>query len=60
MAKPKTKLESAAILTIKDAPNMTPLGRQEIAAWLRRQARMLIKDGENYTFGRFRATYYHK
>lgn len=40
--------KSAAILTIKDAPNMSAKGKKEIAEWLRRQAKMLIKDGDKY------------
>lgn len=40
--------KSAAILTIKDAASMTPEGRQEIAAWLRREARMLVMHGRWY------------
>jgi hypothetical protein len=37
------KEESAVILTIKDAPDMTAKGRRQIAAWLRRQAGFLEK-----------------
>lgn len=40
--------KSAAILTIKDAANMTARGKRQIANWLRRQAQALIKDGSLY------------
>jgi hypothetical protein len=40
--------KSAAILTIKDAPNMSEKGKKEVAEWLKRQAKMLIKEGDNY------------
>lgn len=51
------KEESAAILTIKAASKMTPEGRKEIAAWLRHQAAMLVKDGKNYSDTKFTARY---
>ncbi len=38
----------AAILTIKDAPLLTPTGKKDVASWLRRQARDLIKHGDDY------------
>jgi hypothetical protein len=38
----------AAYLRIKDAGNMSEKGKKEIAAWLRRQAKALIKDGHLY------------
>lgn len=50
------KERSAAIVTIKDADRMTPKGRREIAAWLRRQAGFLTKHGDNFA-GLFRARY---
>ena len=40
--------KSVAVLTVFDAPAMTPSGRKAIAEWLRRQARMLVKDGKLY------------
>jgi hypothetical protein len=46
----------AASLIIHDADRMTPDGRRQIAAWLRRQASGLIKDGDRYA-KRFRARY---
>lgn len=41
-------MKSAAILTIKDAANMTKKGKKNIADWLRKQAKALIKDGHLY------------
>jgi hypothetical protein len=41
-------VKSAAILTIKDAANMSKKGKQDIANWLRKQAKALIKDGHLY------------
>ena len=35
------KLKSAAIVTIVRAADMTPRGRKNIVAWLRRQAQFL-------------------
>lgn len=44
MATLKSKVEkSAAIVTIKNAADMTPQGRRDIAAWLRQQASFLLK-----------------
>lgn len=48
-------VKRAAILTIQSPGRMTKRGRRDIAAWLRRQADHLARDGENYTEGRFRA-----
>jgi hypothetical protein len=45
----KKKVKTAAILTIYDADKMTEKGRKEIADWLRRQAKDLIKYGWQYT-----------
>jgi hypothetical protein len=55
MAK-KTKVQSAAIVTIKSADEMTPKGRKEIAAWLRMHANYLTKYGDKYS-GRFIGRY---
>ena len=52
--------ESAAIITIKQPGKMTPKGRRDIAAWLRRHAEMLVKEGKNYTEGRFTGRYLYK
>lgn len=51
--------KSAAVLTIKDAPDMTPRGRREVAAWLRQQADFLVSDGEHFA-PRFRARYLYR
>jgi len=40
--------KSAAILTIKDVPNMSEKGKKDITDWLRWQVEMLIKEGNNY------------
>jgi hypothetical protein len=53
------KEKSAAIVTVFDAPKMTKRGRKEVAAWLRRQAEFLEKDGEEYA-GKFRARYLYR
>lgn len=45
----RQKEKSAAILTIKDAPRMTPKGRREVAAWLRMHANYLVKYGHEYS-----------
>jgi hypothetical protein len=50
------KEESAAILTIKEANNMTKKGKKQIANWLRQQADNLEKDGHLYAEN-FRARY---
>lgn len=52
----KRKSESAAILTVKRAAEMTPKGRREIAKWLRRHADMLVRDGKDYS-ARFTGRY---
>ena len=44
-----TKEQSAAIVTIKDAPSMTKRGRKQIAAWLRKHADWLEQDGDKYS-----------
>ena len=54
-----TKEQSAAIVTIKDAPAMTKRGRKAIAAWLRRQATFLEKHGNEFA-GRFTARYLYR
>jgi len=48
--------KSAAIVTIKDAPNMTKKGRKAIAEWLRQQASFLEQDGQRFS-KRFTARY---
>lgn len=56
MAK-RAKEKSAAVITIKAPGKMSKKGRREIAAWLRRHASMLVKDGDKYTDGRFTGRY---
>jgi hypothetical protein len=48
------------VLTIFGAPAMTLKGRKQIAAWLRRHADMLVKEGANYTLGRFTGRYLYR
>jgi len=43
------KLESAAIVTIRDAAEMTAEGRKAIADWLRMHAKMLLQHGGDYS-----------
>lgn len=50
------KPKSAAIVTIKDAPNMTAKGRRAVAKWLKRQADFLLSDHKNLS-KRFTARY---
>lgn len=45
-----------AIFTIYNAEHMTAKGRKIIAAWLRHQAGMLVKEGNKYA-KRFSARY---
>jgi hypothetical protein len=60
MPKPKKSAEkSAAIITIKDAPEMTRRGRREIAKWMRRQADFLESDGTAFS-KRFTARYLYR
>jgi hypothetical protein len=49
-------MKSAAVITIKDVGSMTDQGRKDIAAWLRHQAKMLLKHGDEYSDS-FRARY---
>lgn len=53
------KEKSAAIVTIKDAGQMTRAGRKAIAEWLRNTARDLVKYGDQYDKG-FRARYLYR
>jgi hypothetical protein len=48
--------ETGAFLTIRQAAKWTPAGRRMIAEWLRKQARALLKHGDDYA-KRFRARY---
>ena len=49
---------AAAVLTIREPGRMTPAQRKVIAAWLRRQADSLVKDGKGYSLTRYRARHY--
>lgn len=40
--------KAAAAVYIKRAAAMTPGGRRRVAAWLIRQAEMLVQEGKNY------------
>lgn len=52
---------SAAVLTIKDAADMTPRGAKDIARWLRSQADMLEQaDARKALSGRYRARYLYE
>lgn len=53
------KEKSAAILTIKDAPNMSSRGRKSIVDWIRRQATLLEKNSKNIS-ARFTARYLYR
>lgn len=53
------KAKSAAILTLKEAPKMTKRGREDIAAWLRRQASFLEKHADQLS-DRFVARYLYR
>lgn len=39
---------TVAVVTIRQAPQMTPKGRMEVAAWLRKHATRLETDGARY------------
>ncbi len=56
MKKVVEKPKSAAVLTIFDAPNMSPSGLRAVAKWLHDRARALIRDGKLY--GPRLTTYY--
>jgi hypothetical protein len=49
--------DAVAKIKIVGAGEMTPEGREEVAAWLRRQANALVADGQQYA-PRFRASYF--
>lgn len=58
--KKRPKQKSAAVVSIFGASRMTAQGRRRIAAWLRRHAAMLVKDGPKYTHGRFTGRYLYE
>lgn len=49
--------QAIAVLTLKDAPKMSSSERREVANWLIRRGRELIKDGDAFA-PRFRARYF--
>lgn len=50
MSAPKPPgLKVIASLNLKRAGDWTPEYRREVASWLRRQAKMLVSDGANYS-----------
>lgn len=49
------KTKRAASIVIHAPGKMTKRGRADIAAWLRRQATHLLRNGDQYTEGRFTA-----
>lgn len=57
--KKKMQYKVAATATIHHAADMTQAGKKSIAAWLRKQARNLLKDGGRYS-ARFTARYYYR
>lgn len=54
-----SKVKSAAIVTVKDAPAMTKRGRKAIAKWLRKQAEFVENDGQHLA-KRFTARYLYE
>jgi hypothetical protein len=57
--KKKPAEKSAAVITIKDAPEMTKAGRRKIAAWMRQQADFLEFEGKAFS-KRFTARYLYR
>jgi hypothetical protein len=57
--KKKTAEKSAAIITIKDAPEMTKRGRRQVASWMRKQADFLEFEGKALS-NRFTARYLYR
>ena len=57
MSQPKEN--SAAVVTIKDAPSMSKRGRKAIAQWLRKHADWLEQDGDKYST-RFTGRYIYR
>ena len=47
--KKSTREQSAAVVTIHDAQNMSIEGRKRIAAWLRQRAKCLTKNADLYS-----------
>lgn len=53
------KEKAAAIVTIFHASDMTSKGKREVAAWLRRQAKLLEQHAKELA-GRYTARYLYK
>ena len=51
---------TAAVVTIHRPGEMSPRGRRRIAAWLRRTAETLVKDGDKLSPTRFTARYIYQ
>jgi hypothetical protein len=58
-AKKKPAEKSAAIITVKDAPEMTKRGRRQVASWMRKQADFLEFEGKAFS-KRFTARYLYR
>lgn len=58
-SKKKAVEKVAASVHIYNAPEMTKKGRREIAAWLRKHADWLLKEGDNYAKS-FRGRYFYE
>lgn len=56
MGDAKRETETVAVLTVHDAAEMMPQGRRDVADWLRRMAKDLVKYGDDLS-GVFRARY---
>ena len=56
----RTKLKTAAVLTIHQAGARSEQGRRDIAKWLTKQARNLRRYGKNYCVTRFTARYQYR
>lgn len=59
MKKAKAKEQSAAVITVFEAPSMTTRGRKSIASWMRRQADFLEQHGQDFA-KRFTARYRYR
>jgi hypothetical protein len=55
----KSAEKSAAVITIKEVPEMSKRGRREVAAWMRKQADFLESDGKSFS-KRFTARYLYR
>jgi hypothetical protein len=57
MASKRKVIKTAARMTINAPGAMTAKGRRDIATWMRRQADHMLKQGKQYTTGRFTAAF---